>query len=72
MLNNLDPDQGRQKSGLIWVQIVFKVYQQTTLEGKVLFAFVPCGETPFLSVSKRKANSVLSQATVVLNVPKLF
>ena len=33
--NSLDPDQARQ-FGLIWVQIVCKGYQQTTLVGKEL------------------------------------
>ena len=34
--NSLDPDQARQLSGLIWVQSVYKDYQQTTLNGKEL------------------------------------
>ena len=34
--NNLDPDQADILSGLIWVQIVCKSYQQTTLVGKEL------------------------------------
>ena len=36
MLNNLDPDQARQSSGLIWVQTVCQGYQQTTLVDKEL------------------------------------
>ena len=33
--NSLDPDQAQQNIGLIWVQTVFKGYQQTTLGGEV-------------------------------------
>ena len=32
--NSLDPDQAQNCWGLIWVQIVCKVYQQTTLVNK--------------------------------------
>ena len=34
--NNLDPDQARHFSGLIWVQTVCKGYQQMTPLGKEL------------------------------------
>ena len=36
MLNSLDPDQTRQKSGLIRVQTVCQGNQQTTMVDKVL------------------------------------
>ena len=37
--NSLDPDQARRSVHLIWLQTVFKGYQQTTLGGKELTLF---------------------------------
>ena len=40
--NSLELDQANVLSGMIWVQTVCNVYQQTTLEGKGLIDIIQC------------------------------
>ena len=74
MSNSLDHDQARHLSGLIWVQIVCKSYQQTTLVGKVktrtyLHFQVLCGNKSDLESERQVTKDEGSELAKKLNIP---